>query len=146
VLRVALLAAGLALAAAPSAAAWTTLAGGVQNTVVPSLVVTQAGTELAAYDSQTAGTISVSRSQGTAKVVVSGDPVAGRVQLVQQPNGAIQLYFPNAQGRRPADLDRRRRLVDWPDPDAVPHDRPRRERDRAGGRHAALRPGRGPAS
>ena len=97
-LRVALLAAGLALAAAPSAAAWTTLAGGVQNTVVPSLVVTQAGTELAAYDSQTAGTISVSRSQGTAKVVVSGDPVAGRVQLVQQPNGAIQLYFPNAQG------------------------------------------------
>jgi hypothetical protein len=98
VLRVALLAAGLALAAAPSAAAWTTLAGGVQNTVVPSLVVTQSGTELTAYDSPTAGTISVSRSRGTAKVVVSGDPIAGRAQLVQQPNGAIQLYFPNAQG------------------------------------------------
>lgn len=97
-LRVALLAAGLALAAAPSAAAWTTLAGGVQNTVVPSLVVTQAGTELVAYDSPTAGTISVSRSRGTAKVVVSGDPIAGRAQLVQQPTGAIQLYFPNAQG------------------------------------------------
>ncbi|MGZ4289895.1 MAG: hypothetical protein ACXVQZ_04690 [Gaiellaceae bacterium] len=97
-LRVAFLAACLALAAAPSAAAWTTLAGGVQNTVVPSLVVTQAGTELAAYDSPTAGTISVSRSRSRAKVVVSDDPVAGRAQLVQQPNGAIQLYFPNAQG------------------------------------------------
>ena len=97
-LRTALVLTGLALAAAPSAAAWTTLAGGVQNTVVPSLVVTQAGTELAAYDSPTAGTISVSRSRGTAKVVVSDDPIAGRAQLVQQPNGAIQLYFPNAQG------------------------------------------------
>lgn len=97
-LRSALALAGLALAVAPSAAAWTTLAGGVQNTVVPSLVLTQAGTELAAYDSPAAGTISVSRSRSAPTVVVSGDPVAGRVQLVQQPNGAIQLYFPNAQG------------------------------------------------
>jgi hypothetical protein len=40
----------------------------------------------------------VSRSHGTPKVVVSGDPSANRAQLVQQPSGAIQLYFPNAQG------------------------------------------------
>jgi len=98
VLRAIALAAAFALASTPAAAAWTTLAGGVQNTVVPSLIVTQAGTQLAAFDSPTAGTISVSRSLGTPKVVVSGDPLAGRVQLVQQPNGAIQLYFPNAQG------------------------------------------------
>jgi len=98
VLRAALVATGLVLAAVPSAAAWTTLAGGVEKIVVPSLVVTQAGTELMAYDAPAAGTISVSRGRGAPKVVVSGDPVAGRVQLVQQPNGAIQLYFPNAQG------------------------------------------------
>ena len=98
VLRPLVLAAALALAATPAAAAWTTLAAGVQGTVTPSLLVTQAGTELAAFDSPVAGTISVSRSLGAAKIVVSGDPSANRVQLVQQPSGAIQLYFPNAQG------------------------------------------------
>ena len=98
VLRLALAAAGLGLALAPAAGAWTTLTGGVQNTVVASLIVTQAGTKLAAFDSQTGGTISISRSNGAPKVVVSGDPAAGRSQLVQQPSGAIQLYFPNALG------------------------------------------------
>jgi hypothetical protein len=98
VLRAALVLTSLVLAAAPSAAAWTTLADGVQNTVVPSLLVTQAGTELAVYDSPAAGTISISRSLGAPKVVVSGDPAAGRAQLVQQRSGAIQLYFPDAPG------------------------------------------------
>src|SRR5882672_9781318 len=98
VFRLALAAAGLSLALAPAAGAWTTLTGGVQNTAVASLIVTQAGTELAAFDSQTGGTISISRSKGAPKVVVSGDPVAGRSQVVQQPSGAIQLYFPNALG------------------------------------------------
>lgn len=97
-LRIAILAAGLALAAAAPAAAWTPLAGGVQNTTVASLIVTQAGTELAAYDSTAAGTISVSRAHAAPKTVVSGDPIPGRSQLVQLPNGAIQLYFPNPQG------------------------------------------------
>jgi hypothetical protein len=98
VLRLTALVTGLALGLAPTAAAWTTLAGGVQNTVVPSLVVTQAGTELAAFDSPAAGTISVSRDHAAPKVVVTGDPAANRAQLVQQPSGTIQLYFPNAQG------------------------------------------------
>jgi hypothetical protein len=88
--------AGLILA--PAAAAWTTLSGGVQNGVIPATVVTQAGTELASFDSPTAGTISVSRNRGTPTAVVTNDPSAGQSQLVQQPNGAIQLYFPNAQG------------------------------------------------
>jgi len=96
--RTVFLAASLALVAAPAAAAWTPLASGVDPIVVPSLIVTQAGTELTAYGAPAAGTISISRSRGAPKVVVTGDPVAGRPQLVQQPSGAIQLYFPNAQG------------------------------------------------
>jgi hypothetical protein len=97
-LRAAVLAAIAALAAAPAAGAWTTLAGGVQKTVIPSLLTTQAGTELMSFESQTAGTISVSRDHGAPKLLVANDPIAGRTQLVQQPSGAIQLYFPNAQG------------------------------------------------
>ena len=40
-LRAAVLAAGLALAVAPAAGAWTLLATDVQHIVVPSLIVTQ---------------------------------------------------------------------------------------------------------
>jgi hypothetical protein len=87
-----------ALVLAPAAGAWTTLATGVQNIVVPSMLVTQAGTTLVSWETPTAGTISVSRNHAAPTTLVSGDPVAGRTQLVQQPNGAIQLYFPNAQG------------------------------------------------
>jgi len=87
-----------ALALAPAASAWTTLATGVQNIVVPSMIVTQAGTELVSWESPVAGTISISRNRASAKTLVSGDPIAGRTQLVQQPTGAIQLYFPNGQG------------------------------------------------
>ena len=90
------LAAGL-WAAAP-AAAWTTLSTGVSNIVVPSMLVTQAGTEVVSFESPSADTISVSRNRGAAKAIVTGDPIVGQTQLVQQPNGAIQLYFPNASG------------------------------------------------
>lgn len=86
-----------ALVLAPPAGAWSPLGSGVQNTTVPSLLVTQAGSMLASYDAPTAGTISVVRN-GVGKTVVAGDPAANRTQLLQQPNGAIQLYFPNAQG------------------------------------------------
>jgi hypothetical protein len=86
------------LALAPVASAWTTFTGGVQNTVVPSLLVTSSGAELASWEAPIAGTISISRNGAAGTVLVSGDPAAGRTQLVQQPNGAIQLYFPNAQG------------------------------------------------
>jgi hypothetical protein len=86
------------LAAVPAALAWTTLTGGVQNTVVPSLLVTQQGSELVSWDSPVGGTIAISRNHAPAKVLVSGDPAANRTQLVQLPSGAIQLYYPNAQG------------------------------------------------
>ena len=86
------------LAFAPGASAWTTLTGGVGNTTVPSIILTQAATQLTSWDAPVGGTISVSRGNAAGKVIVSGDPIPGRTQLLQQPNGAIQLYFPNAQG------------------------------------------------
>ncbi len=61
-------------------------------------MITQAGTELSSWEAPVAGTISISRGNTGAKTLVTGDPIAGRTQLVQQPNGAIQLYFPNAGG------------------------------------------------
>jgi len=88
----------LVLVAAPPAGAWTPLAAGVQNTVVPSMLVTQQGTLLVAWDSPVGGTISLSRGHAAPRTLVSADPAANRVQLVQQPSGPIQLYFPNAQG------------------------------------------------
>jgi hypothetical protein len=87
-----------ALVLAPAASAWTQLAGNVQNTVVPSLLRTQAGTILASYETPGANTVSISRNGAAAKVVVTTGGITGRTQLVQQPSGAIQLYFPNAQG------------------------------------------------
>jgi len=86
------------LVAVPGASAWTTLSGGVQNIVIPSMIVTQAGTELVSFESPTGDTISVSRAGGAPKVVYANDPIAGRTQLLQQPNGTIQLYFPDAAG------------------------------------------------
>jgi len=86
------------LLATPSAFAWTTLATGVGNTVVPSMLVTHAGTELISFESPIPGTISVARAGGAPHAVVTGDPIAGQTQLVQLPDGSIQLYFPNASG------------------------------------------------
>jgi hypothetical protein len=87
------------LIAAPSAfAAWHTLATGVSNTVVPSMIVTRAGTELVSFESPVAGTISVARAGGAPHTIVTGDPIAGQTQLVQLPDGSIQLYFPNVSG------------------------------------------------
>jgi hypothetical protein len=88
----------LTLAVAPAAYGWTTLAGGVTNTVVPSMLITQKGTLLIAWGSPATDSVSIARNGEPPKVLVSGDQAANRVQLVQQPNGAIQLYYPNADG------------------------------------------------
>jgi hypothetical protein len=99
--RVAVALAGVltALAFAQSAgAAWRPLASGVSNIVVPSMLVTKAGTELVSFESPTAGTISVARAGGTPHAVVTGDPIAGQTQLVQLPDGSVELYFPDAGG------------------------------------------------
>jgi hypothetical protein len=97
--RIALaVAAAVLLALAPSALAWTTLSSAVSNTVVPAILVTQQGSVLEAWDSPLGGTIALARNGTAPKTLVSGDPVANRVQLVQQQSGAIQLYYPNAQG------------------------------------------------
>ena len=87
------------LLTAPSAfAAWHTLATGVSNIVVPSMLVTRAGTELVSFESPVAGAISVARAGGAPHAIVTGDPIAGQTQLVQLPDGSIQLYFPNGSG------------------------------------------------
>ena len=62
--------------AAPAASSWHTLASGVDNTVIPSMLVTKAGTELVSFETPLADTISVARAggaqpanaKGTAKV------------------------------------------------------------------------------
>lgn len=87
-----------ALAFVPAASAWTPLGSGVVNIVEPSMLVTQAGTVLVSWETPNSNTISVARAHGAAKVVVSNDPITGQTQLVQQPSGAIQLYFPNLSG------------------------------------------------
>ena len=87
-----------ALVLAPAAAAWTTVPGTFDNGVIPAMLVTQADTVLVSFESPTSDTVSVARNHGTPTVVVANDAGAHRTQLVQQPNGAIQLYFPNAQG------------------------------------------------
>jgi hypothetical protein len=99
--RIALVLAACAvtLAVVPSAfAGWRTLATGVSNIVVPSMIVTRAGTELVSFEQPVAGTISVARAGGAAHTIVTGDPIAGQTQLVQLPDGSIQLYFPNGSG------------------------------------------------
>jgi hypothetical protein len=70
----------------------------VDNTVIPSMLVTHAGTELAAFETPLADTISVARAGGPPRAVVTGDPIAGQTQLVQLPDGSIQLYYPNGSG------------------------------------------------
>ncbi|HZS24663.1 MAG TPA: hypothetical protein VFA30_06695 [Gaiellaceae bacterium] len=90
--------AAAALVLVPAASAWTPLPGAVQNIVEPSMLETAAGTMLVSYELPNADEIMVARNHGTPKAVVTGDPIAGQTQLVQQPSGAIQLYFPNAAG------------------------------------------------
>lgn len=95
--RFAVVAAALVLV--PSALAWTTIGTSVPPQSVPSMIVTKSGTALESWDSTAAGgTILVARNGTTPQTVVTADPSAGRTQLLQQPDGAIQLYFPNANG------------------------------------------------
>jgi hypothetical protein len=89
---------GLLIAAPAAPASWHTLATGVNNTVVSSTLVTRAGTELVSFESPPAGTISVARAGGAPHAVVTGDPIVGQTQLVQLPDGSIQLYYPDASG------------------------------------------------
>src|SRR6266404_736661 len=61
------------LAAAPSALGWTTLAGGVNNAVIPAMLVTQARTELVSFNTSPGTTVEVSRNRGTPRVLVTND-------------------------------------------------------------------------
>lgn len=87
-----------ALTIVPAALAWAPVPGPVGVTVVPSMLETPAGTALVSFEAQNGSQIVVARNHGTPKVVVPNDPIGGQTQLVEEPNGAIQLYFPNAGG------------------------------------------------
>jgi hypothetical protein len=88
----------IALVFVPAAAAWTPVPGPVANIVEPSMLMTSSGTTLASFESPNADTIWIARNHGPPKAVVTNDLAAGQTQLVQQPSGAIQLYYPNAAG------------------------------------------------
>jgi hypothetical protein len=89
----------LVLALAPAADAWTTVSSGaLSNTVDPSALRTRSGAELVVYASPGTGTISLVRNGSSARVLVSGDPIAGNARLVQQPGGALELYYPDGAG------------------------------------------------
>jgi hypothetical protein len=88
----------IALVLVPAAAAWTPVPGSVVNIVEPSMLMTSSGTTLVSFESPNANMIWVARNHGAPKAVVTNDLAAGQTQLVQQPSGAIQLYYPNAGG------------------------------------------------
>lgn len=88
----------IALVLVPAAAAWTPVPGPVSNTVEPSMLMTSSGTTLVSFNSPNANTIWVARNHGAPKAVVTNDLAAGQTQLVQQPSGAIQLYYPDNAG------------------------------------------------
>lgn len=88
----------IALVLVPAAAAWTPVPGPVLNIVEPSMLMTSSGTTLVSFESPNADTIWVARNHAAPKAVVTNDPIAGQTQLLQQPSGAIQLYYPNAAG------------------------------------------------
>lgn len=85
-------------ALAAAALAWTPVPGTVQNIVRPSMLETSAGSMLVSFESPQSDTISVARNHGAPKAVVTNDPIVGQTQFVQQPGGAVQLYFPNLAG------------------------------------------------
>jgi hypothetical protein len=86
------------LAFAPAALAWTPVPGAVDPGVAASTIETSAGTILTSFEAQHGTLVLIARNHGTPKAVVSGNPVGGDTQLVQQPTGAIQLYYSNAGG------------------------------------------------
>lgn len=85
----------LAFASSAGAATWTTVSKGtLTNIVKPALLHTQKGSDLVVYGNGQAQTIELSRNGSAPRVLVTGDQAAGNAQLVQQPDGTIQLFFP----------------------------------------------------
>jgi hypothetical protein len=83
-----------ALILAPVASAWTPITTvPVTNTMKPGVLLTTAGTELAAY-SDGATTLKVWSSKTGDHTVASGLLSVGGPALVQLPSGAIELYAP----------------------------------------------------
>jgi hypothetical protein len=87
-----------ALAFAPAAAAWTPISTTpLQNIDRPSVIRTASGTELATWDDGVAGLWLWSSAAGAARQIETL-PFVSQPQIVQQPNGAIQIYAGSGTG------------------------------------------------
>jgi hypothetical protein len=98
-----LMAALVSLVLVPTTGRWTTLvtAKGAsltqQREIATSALRTRAGSELVVFNAPEKGTLSLSRNgEPLQRLIKNADE--GQAELVQQPNGAIQLYFENAEG------------------------------------------------
>lgn len=95
-MRIALVAL-VALVLAPAAPAWTPISTTpLQNIDRPAVPRTSAGTELVAWDDDNSGLWSWS-SKSSARQIAAV-PFVNQPQLVQQPNGAIQIYAGSGAG------------------------------------------------
>jgi hypothetical protein len=95
--RIALVAV-LALVLAQPALAWTPISTTpLHNIDRPSLLRTSAGTELAAWDDEGSGLWLWSSKGGPARRIETV-PFVSQPQIVQQPNGAIQIYVGSGTG------------------------------------------------
>ena len=102
---------GLALAAGRQLEPGRRSPSGVQNSVVPATLVTQAGTELVSFESPVGGTISVSRNRGAPTVDRPERPERGPDAARAAAERRDPALLPERAGRRADDLDRRRRTA-----------------------------------
>ena len=87
----------LALVLAPAASAWTPISTApLQNIDRPAVLRTSAGTELVAFDDDGSGLWLWSSKSGTKQIATV--PFVNGPQILQQPNGAIQIYTGSGAG------------------------------------------------
>ena len=87
----------IALVVAPAASAWTPISQSpLQNIDRPAVLRTSAGTELVTWDDNGSGLWLWSSKSGTRQIETV--PFVNQPQIVQQPNGAIQIYAGGGSG------------------------------------------------
>jgi len=80
------------LCVSSAAAGWQPVATGLTNIIQPATLRTRTGNELIAWNTPN-GSLQILRN-GTQQTLLSGLPYIGKPDLVQQPDGTLQLYVP----------------------------------------------------